>query len=128
MPNASKNVALLIKDSMLRKGLELLITDMDINVVSCSNEPELEQKLSETQIIPDLLIFPLLTESNKPTIELIRDLRQQYKYSIPTIILSDETPAHEELITDNNIIVLPDEVKPSALRKKISESIACSIN
>ncbi|MCK5335384.1 MAG: hypothetical protein KAQ67_04445 [Gammaproteobacteria bacterium] len=128
MPNASKNVALLIKDSMLRKGLELLITDMDINVVSCSNEPELEQKLSETQIIPDLLIFPLLTESNKPTIELIRDLRQQYKYSIPTIILSNETPAHEELITDNNIIVLPDEVKPSALRKKISESIACSIN
>ena len=128
MPNASKNVALLIKDSMLRKGLELLIMDMDINVVSCSNEPELEQKLSETQIIPDLLIFPLLTESNKPTNELIRDLRQQYKYSIPTIILSDETPAHEELITDNNIIVLPDEVKPSALRKKISESIACSIN
>ena len=113
---------------MIRKGLELLITDMDLNTVSCSNESELEKKLSETQITPDLLIFPLLLTSNKPSILLIRELRQQYNHSIPAIIFSNDTPMHELLITDRNILVLPDETKPSILRERISESIACPIN
>jgi len=128
MTKASKNVVLLIADSMVRKGLELLITGMELNVVSCDSESEVKKKLAENQITPDLLIFPLLLTADKPSIYLVRQLRQQYKDSIPTIILTNDTPMHELLITDSNIIVLPDDVKPSTLRERISESIACPMN
>ena len=127
MPDNLKTALLLNTDPMVRKGLELLLTDMHFKVISSGIAADLKSKLTNDSIKPDILIFPLLLE-DEPSIYFIRSLRKHYQRKIPAIILNHDAPMHKLFMTDENIIVLPDQVKPATLRERISESIACPIN
>ena len=127
MPENVKTALLLNTDPMVRKGMELLLTDMHFNVISSSDTNDLKNKLSNTSIKPDILIFPLLI-GNAPSIYFIRSLRKNYQQKIPAIILNNGVPMHKLFMSDENITVLEDQVKPATLREKISESITCPIN
>lgn len=124
MPDSLKTAVLFNTDPMIRKGLEILLSDLHISVISAGNITDLSNMLAATSVTPDLLIFPLLLDNQKPSISFIRALRQQYGHSVPAIILNEDTPMHELLLSDSNLIVLPDLIKPTTLREKILESIS----
>lgn len=124
MSDTTQIVALVISDAMVRKGLELLLADLNFSVISTSTITDLKQELSTAAVIPDLFLFSMMLENDEPAISTIRALRQLYNVTVPAILLSNDLALHELLFTDNKLTVLPESIKPSVLREKISQSIA----
>jgi len=125
MPDSSKVALLLVTDELIRKGLELLLRDMGITVISAGSISELDHRLSLITAPPNLLLFQLITSDNSPAIYLVRKLRKRFNHCTPTILLDNESAMHELLFTDKYLKILPDQIKPAVLREKIIESITC---
>jgi len=126
MSTSSKIAVLLFNDALIGKGLELLLNDMQLSVISAHSVDELNQKITSTTEIPDLILCPLLLADNRPAIYVVRDLRKRFSRTIPAILLSEESTIVEPLFTDKYLTILPEQIKPSLLREKINQSMTCS--
>jgi len=126
MPDFSKVAVLLFNDALIGKGLELLLQDMQLTVISARSVDELNQQINSSTEIPDLLLCPLLLSDKQPAIYTVRDLRKRFDQTIPAILLTEEPTIHEPFFTDKSLTILPEQIKPSILRKKINEAITCS--
>lgn len=126
MSSSSKIAVLLFNDALIGKGLELLLNDMQLTVISAHTIDELNKQITTATDIPDLLICPLLLSDNQPAIYIVRELRQRFAKSIPAILLSEESTLTEPLFTDNHLTVVPEQIKPALLREKIIDSMTCS--
>jgi len=124
MPDLSKNVVLLVQDTMVRKGLEILLTDMSFGVVAAGSISELDVSLTASNIIPDLFISLLMFENNQASIKWLRILRQRYQVELPAIFFNNEAAIMESQITDDNLLIVSDQIQPAKLRQKIAECIA----
>lgn len=118
MHQATQSTILLLSDPLVCEGMRLMLEDMQFTVISANNPTELKNNIATHSTCPELLIFSLML-NNKPSIELVRNLRHQFDAVIPAILLSGDNQTHPLLITDNNITVLPEQIKPQALRQRI---------
>ena len=125
MSTSSKIAVLLFNDALIGKGLELLLNDMQLIVISAHSVDELNQQITSTTEIPDLILCPLLLADSRPAIYVVRDLRKRFGRSIPAILLSEESTILEPLFTDKYLTILPEQIKPALLRDKISHSMTC---
>lgn len=128
MTNATKVALLLMTDPMIREGLKLLLTDMHFNVISTNSVTDLEKQLTTTNSTPDLILFPLLlddklTDTEEPAIYFVRRLRKRFGVSIPAILLDNELHLQNMIFSDNNLVVLPENIQPSKLRQTITQHI-----
>jgi len=121
MDNEPQTVILLISDSLFREGLKLLLEDMHFSVSSSGSYLELEKLLHTYTVTPALLIFPMILNNGKPAIEFVRELRDRFNSCIPVILLRTDSSAKQPKVTDPDLTVLPEQVKPKALRQKINE-------
>jgi len=125
MTSSSKIAVLLFNDALIGNGLELLLNDMQLSVISAHTVDELNQQITSATEIPDLILCPLLLAENQPAIYVVRDLRKRFDRSIPAILLSEESTIIESLFTDKCLTILPEQIKPSLLREKINQSMTC---
>ena len=121
MDNEPQTVILLISDSLFREGLKLLLEDMHFSVSSSGSYLELEKLLHTYTVTPVLLIFPMILDNGKPAIEFVRELRDRFNNCIPVILLRTDNSVNHPKVTDPDLTVLPEQIKPKALRQKINE-------
>lgn len=121
MDNEPQTVILLISDSLFREGLKLLLEDMHFSVSSSGSYLELEKLLHTCTVTPALLIFPMILNNGKPAIEFVREVRDRFNSCIPVILLRTENSVNQPQVTDSDLTVLPEQIKPKALRQKINE-------
>lgn len=126
MPDSSKIAILLFNDALIGKGLELLLKDMHLTVISARSINELNQQITSVTEIPNLLLCPLLLADKQPSIYIVRDLRKRFGQAIPAILLSEEATIVDPFFTDKHLTILPEQLKPATLREKINQSITCS--
>ena len=121
MVHTPQTVMLLINDQQFREGLKLLLEDMHFSVFSSGSYLELEKILHTYTVAPALLIFPLILNNGKPSLGFVRELRDRFNSCIPAILLRTDITVHQLQMTDPNLTVLPEQIKPKALRQKINE-------
>lgn len=121
MDHAPQTVILLISDSLFREGLKLLLEDMHFSVSSSGSYLEIEKLLHTYTVTPALLIFPMILNNGKPAIEFVRELRDRFNSCIPVILLRTDNSVNHPKVTDSDLTVLPEQIKPKALRQKINE-------
>ena len=126
MTSSPKIAVLLFNDALIGKGLELLLNDMQLSVISAHSIDELNQQITSATEIPGLLLCPLLLSDNQPAIYVVRDLRKRFDLTIPAILLSEESTIVDPLFTDKHLTILPEQIKPAILREKIIEAMTCS--
>ena len=128
MQHTQQTVILMIEDLMVREGLKLLLEDMQLTVMPAGTPRELETILSSSTAIPALIIFPLMLNNGKPATEFVLELRDRFKICIPIILLGAESEMAKIHIKDIAFYVLPEQIKPKALRKKIKEILITNPN
>lgn len=103
------------------RGLTLLLEDMNFNVIS-SDALQKIAAIDRTKIgAPDLLVSSLPKEVEKPSINLIKDLRVLFNSQIPAILITSEYDSNNKKINEENIVTISDRAKPGSLRQKIKE-------
>ena len=128
MQHTQQTVILMIEDSMVREGLKLLLEDMQLTVVSVGTPRELEKTLSAHTAIPALIVLPLILNSGKSATEIVCELRDRFKISIPAILLGSESELAEIQPKDFDLYVFPEQIKPNVLRNMINEILMKVIN
>ena len=121
MDQAPQTAILLISDSLFREGLKLLLEDMHFVVSSSGSYLEIEKLLYTFKVAPSLLIFPLILSNGKPAFEFVRKMRNRFESCIPIILLKPDNTVYQSQLTDTDLIVLPEQVRPKVLRQKINE-------
>ena len=123
MNTTSHTVILMMSDPMFREGLRLLLSDMGFEVVSISSYMALEDILQANIVTPELLVLPQPLDINTSTIDLVRALREKFNRCIPTTIISAENYLFDSHMEDEDIVILPEQIKPKDLRLQICKTL-----
>lgn len=129
MPDPHRLAILLVADSMVRKGLELLLADMQIDVLSSGNLDELEKRLAARGARPDLVVLPrslerVATPRQRDAVAWVRRLRARFAARIPAILLCPEPCAVDGRPAEADLELVPDEVGPAQMRAAVRRCLA----
>jgi len=114
------SVIVMDSDPHVLKGLVLLLEDMQFKVTSACDQDELDNITKAQTISPALLLLPIEIDNGNDGIELVTRLRTSFKHRIPAILLSNENDLSTERFVAQDIVVLPDRIKPKDLRRNIT--------
>lgn len=124
MRSENKIVILMFNDSLVLKGLRLLLEDMGFDVLATSRYQELEQLLPSNKPCPDLLVLPLEFAGGRSGHELVQQLRESFRHPIPAILLSSENGSSHTHFVEQGVVVLSDRTKPKNLRLAITSLLS----
>ena len=130
MTEPSKRAVVLIANPMLRKGLSLLLTDMQFSVIASSSVSGLEEQIVTPGGAPDLMMLSCKLDAkskleHQDDIQYVYTLRERYSRRFPVMILNQDGQVLDEPVTADNMIIVPEQIKPSKLREKIKHYTAC---
>ncbi|MDH5391795.1 MAG: hypothetical protein OEY11_01290 [Gammaproteobacteria bacterium] len=115
-------VILLISDIQVRKGMSLLFEDMGFTVLSASSYFQFD-KQSIALAKPVLIVLSMTDDSPLAVENSIETIRNDLHIQIPVICLNSEATIGLNPDLDSDILILPEQIKPKAIRQKVYDML-----